>query len=111
MDGFTNCKAIIFDLMGTCTDWHSALLPSVLSLPPLEPPLPFGPSDLLLQWRLGFFAEIHSRFEQGLPQEDIDMTHRRVLDRIIGVREGWDADVRDMLVRGWHKQVGEHTVY
>ncbi|KAI0087818.1 haloacid dehalogenase [Irpex rosettiformis] len=106
MADFQDCRAVIFDLMGTCTDWHSALLPAITSLPSLAPPLLITPSDLLLQWRLGFFEEIHSRFERGEDPEDIDVTHRRVLDRIIGEREGWSDGQRDVLVKGWHKQVG-----
>ena len=108
MASLQDCKAVVFDLMGTCTDWHSALLPTVTALPPLEPPLEITPSDLLLQWRSGFFEEIHAQFERGDPAEDIDTTHRRVLDRILGKREGWSGEQRDMLVRGWHEQVGEY---
>lgn len=109
MASLQSCKAVVFDLMGTCTDWHSALLPAVTTLPPLEPPLEITPSDLLLQWRLGFFEEIHTRFERGDPAEDIDATHRRVLDRILGEREGWSSEQRDVLVRGWHEQVGKYS--
>lgn len=107
MTDFQDCKAVVFDLMGTCTDWHYALLPSITALPPLVPPHDLTPSDLLLQWRLGFFKEIHWRFERGEPAEDIDVTHRRVLDRIVGECEGWSDEQRDTLVKGWHKQVGE----
>lgn len=105
---FEGCKAIVFDLMGTCTDWHSALLPLITSLPSLAPPLPYTLGEFLLQWRLGFFAEIHARFERGEPNEDIDFTHRRVLDNLVGESEGWDDEMRERLVRGWHNQVGEY---
>lgn len=105
---FEGCKAIVFDLMGTCTDWHSALLPLIKSLPPLAPPLPYTLGEFLLQWRLGFFAEIHTRFERGEPNEDIDFTHRRVLDRLVGESVGWSEEMREGLVKGWHHQVGEH---
>lgn len=65
-------------------------------------------SDVALQWRAGFFEEIHLRFEQSLPQEDIDVTHRRVLDRLLDerVRGGeWDEASRQSLVDAWHHQL------
>ena len=111
MTSFQDCKAVVFDLMGTCTDWHSALLPSITALPPLVPPLQLTPSDFLLQWRLGFFDEIHYRFQRGEPAEDIDVTHRRVLDRLLGEHKGWNNEQRDALVKGWHKQVGEYKSF
>ena len=111
MTSFQDCKAVVFDLMGTCTDWHSALLPSITALPPLVPPLQLTPSDFLLQWRLGFFDEIHYRFQRGESAEDIDVTHRRVLDRLLGEHKGWNNEQRDALVKGWHKQVGEYKSF
>lgn len=116
-------KAILFDLIGTCTDWHSSIVPLLTS----SPPIPFIPqpeisklsspedqlSQFALSWREGFFAEIHARFEAGEELEDIDLTHRRFLDRLlegrgIGLGEyGWDEKVRQRLVEGWHAQVGE----
>ncbi|KAI0345982.1 haloacid dehalogenase [Trametopsis cervina] len=102
---FEGCKAIVFDLMGTCTDWHSALLPCITNLPPLTPPLPYSLSDFLLQWRLEFFVEIETRFLSGEKAEDIDTTHRRILDRLVDNRDGWSDGMREMLVQAWHKQL------
>lgn len=76
-------KAILFDLMGTCLDWHSSILPLLETSPP-HPFLPTGSlSQLAMDWRAGFFGETHRRFEQQLPPEDIDVTHRRVPDRLL----------------------------
>ena len=106
-------KALLFDLMGTCLDWHSSIVPLLETSPP-HPSLP--PKDLpqmALDWRAGFFAEIHKRFGQQLPPEDIDITHRRVLDRLLESRgvgndaKGWGHDTRERLVQGWHKQRGD----
>lgn len=97
-------QALIFDLMGTCCDWHSSLLPALSSSPEI-PSLDL--SVLAADWRAGFFDEIHSRFDGGLPTEDIDITHRRVLDRILeqrGIDEQWSDAVRQKLVHQWHKQ-------
>lgn len=103
-------RAIFFDLMGTCCDWLSSLLPVLQSCPPhssLEPPTT-KLHTLAIAWREGFFAEIHTRFTRGEPLEDIDVTHRRVLDALLEERgiglEEWGEDVRAKLVRQWHLQ-------
>jgi len=122
-------KALIFDLMGTCTDWHTSILTALQSTPTLypQPNIEHNPtqisstsfhSQLAKDWRSGFFTEIHRRFEAGESAEDIDVTHRRVLDRLLGEKgvgngnesvsrgEGWNDEVRGELVRAWHQQVG-----
>ena len=105
-------KAILFDLMGTCLDWHSSIVP-LLETSPSHPSLPLDSlPQLALDWRAGFFEEIYRRFERKLPQEDIDVTHRRVLDRLLDSRDPergadvWDESVRERLVHGWHTQGG-----
>ncbi len=100
-------EALIFDLMGTVCDWHSALLPALSSSPAI-PNLDL--EKLAAEWRAGFFAATHTRFQSGLPAEDIDITHRHVLDRLldqVGI-DGtlWNAEVREKLVKQWHCQVG-----
>jgi FMN phosphatase YigB (HAD superfamily) len=103
------CKALVFDLMGTCVDWHSSLLALLPAHQQLEPCNLNGLNPLLVTWRSGFFAEIHRRYEAGEPQEDIDVTHRRVLDGLLEERglddqDGWTEAKREDLVQGWHKQ-------
>jgi FMN phosphatase YigB (HAD superfamily) len=98
----SSVRALVFDLMGTCVDWHA-------SLAPLLPP--GTPASLLADWRQGFFAETHALFAAGAPPEDIDATHRRVLDRLLdqhgwGVEQGWTEPKRRELVRAWHVQEG-----
>ncbi|PVH83898.1 haloacid dehalogenase [Cadophora sp. DSE1049] len=96
--------------MGTCCDWHSSILPALQAGPstPLLPSSEFP--KLATDWRAGFFKEIHARFEAGLPAEDIDVTHRRVLDRLLeekGIDEAaWEEDMRRELVDRWHVQIG-----
>jgi hypothetical protein len=56
---------------------------------------------MALDWRAGFFEEIHCHFEQSSPQEGIDVTQRRVLDRLLEERvndQQWDDRARTMLV-------------
>ncbi|KAI0460226.1 HAD-like protein [Xylaria acuta] len=71
-------KAVFFDFMGTCLDWHSTV---VRSLPPGISEA--ARSRLALDWREEFFSEVHMRSQQGLAPEDIDVTHRRTLLRIL----------------------------
>ena len=99
-------KALIFDLMGTCLDWYSTVSPilkdAVSSSNETE-----SSSPNALAWRHRFFNEIHSRFEAGLPQEDIDETHRRTLLALLH-SGGWtmEADKLEACVRAWHSQKG-----
>lgn len=97
-------QALVFDLMGTCTDWRTSILSGLDSKPPLADPHSFA-----MDWRAGFFEEIHRRFEAGEDPEDIDITHRRVLDRLlsernIGMDSAWDEETRNDIVRSWHIQ-------
>ena len=100
-------QALIFDLMGTVCDWNTVIL-SALSSSRVVPGLDLP--KLAADWRSGFFVEIHERFESGLPAEDIDVTHRRVLDRLLDERGvsviEWDEETRQRLVAQWHYQVG-----
>ena len=93
-------------------DWHSSITPLLAKCPP-HPALPRESlPQLALDWRAGFFEEIHRRFELGSPPEDIGVTHRRVLDGLLDDRHvGYDDDVwgeetRKWLVQGWYTQQG-----
>ncbi|BDD62355.1 hypothetical protein MPDQ_001871 [Monascus purpureus] len=103
-------KALLFDLMGTCCDWKSSIQPKLASIPVLSARLSDAEIvQLATDWRAGFFEEIHARFCAGAEPEDIDVTHRRVLDRLlaergIGLEECGDGD-RSALVRSWHWQL------
>ncbi|KAI8954274.1 HAD-like protein [Xylaria longipes] len=76
-------RAVFFDFMGTCLDWHSTV---VRSLPPGISEA--ARSRLALDWREEFFSELHMRSQQGLAPEDIDVTHRRTLLRILREPQG-----------------------
>ncbi|KAJ4358325.1 uncharacterized protein N0V89_002907 [Didymosphaeria variabile] len=103
-------KVIFFDLMGTCCDWLTSLLPALQTCPPHSSLTPAEPKlrELAIAWREGFFQEIHARFDRGETNEDIDITHRRVLDRILKEKsidqDVWNDSVRDKLVQQWHSQ-------
>lgn len=103
-------RALIFDLVGTCTDWYASILPALHSAPsiPLLPPSSLP--TLAADWREGFFKEARMRYEARQPVEDIDVTHRRVLNWLLlarGVTPAmWGEEIRERLVRAWHGQRG-----
>ena len=99
-------KALIFDLMGTCLDWHSTVSPILKDAVSSSNEVGSS-SPNALSWRHRFFDEIHRRFEAGLPQEDIDETHRRTLLALLR-SGGWTmgADKLEACVRAWHSQKG-----
>ena len=105
--------------MGTCLDWHTPITAALLAAQPSTSPQPTPASQeqeassLALAWRQSFFAEIHARFQAGLPQEDIDDTHRRVLRRLLGGgQREWrdftrllaDEKALEKCVRAWYHQ-------
>lgn len=101
------CKAMVFDLMGTCCDWHTGIVKAMEKLPDVHG-LPSREYDrFALDWRKEFFQEIDARFEQGLPHENIDRTHRRILDHLLDRRDGmekWEEGHRQSLIDAWHVQ-------
>jgi FMN phosphatase YigB (HAD superfamily) len=106
-----SCRALIFDLMGTCVDWHSSLRPLLPTVSPRAAAQDAPLEPLLMAWREGFFAEIHRMRAAGLPQEDIDVTHRRLLEALLQERklyetDDWTEEKKAELVQGWHRQGG-----
>jgi 2-haloalkanoic acid dehalogenase type II len=122
-DAFENVKVLFFDLMGTCLDWHSSIIGALpaATLPswgsdaePESEGSAAAQSQFALSWRQGFFDEIHARFESGEQQEDIDVTHRRVLDRLVllhangsaaaaGDGSSWTEAHKRTAVDAWHR--------
>lgn len=98
-------KALIFDLMGTCLDWHTAVSPVLKDALATQDG---NPTFNALSWRHAFFDEIHVRFKAGLPQEDIDDTHRRTLLALLRCTgRAMDDDKVEACVKSWHSQTGE----
>ncbi|ORY71258.1 HAD-like domain-containing protein [Pseudomassariella vexata] len=101
-------RAIFFDFMGTCLDWHTTVVSSLPSSIPAE-----TRSKLALVWREAFFAENHARQALSLPSEDIDLTHRRTLLRLLDA-EPWATACKPLFgkekeetvaraVESWHQ--------
>ena len=96
-------KAVLFDFMGTCLDWHSTILhilPSALSQD--------VKSDFALEWRQTYFDANVARSRNGEPPENIDTTHRRtlldVLDKHPDIKPLFTQDVQEKAVAAWHCQ-------
>jgi hypothetical protein len=98
-------KALIFGLMGTCLDWHSAVSPVLLkafSIPEGEKP-PFTAT----KWRHECLDGCYDSSETGFPQEDVDYTRRRVLlDMVQSHRVEMDGVEVEACVKAWHEQIG-----
>jgi 2-haloacid dehalogenase len=96
-------KAVFFDFMGTCLDWHSSV---VQAFPPAIDNK--TASDLALEWRKQYFIANNQRYLQGLAPEDIDITLARVLDAVLGqfpnVKSKLDTNAKKQLVEAWHSQ-------
>src|SRR5271170_6861657 len=116
-EAFQNVKVLFVDLMGTCLDWHSSIiqaLPADTFLPKADVGSGSGQSNprsqFALRWRQGFFDEIYARFERREEQEDIDVTHRRVLDRLLdagadannNIDASWSEAQKLAAVNAWH---------
>lgn len=96
-------KAVFFDFMGTCLDWHSSV---VQAFPPAINNK--TASDLALEWRKEYFIANNQRYLQGLAPEDIDITLARVLDSVLeqfqDVKSQLDTSAKERLVEAWHSQ-------
>ncbi|KAJ5688987.1 haloacid dehalogenase [Penicillium macrosclerotiorum] len=96
-------KAVFFDFMGTCLDWHS----SVVQALPVSIPRDVS-STFALEWRKGYFIENNQRFLQGLEPEDIDITLARVLDVTIAkfpqYKSYIDSNTKSQMIQAWHHQ-------
>ena len=94
-------RAIFFDFMGTCLDWHRTIVDAF----PVGVDLKTR-SDLAIAWRESFFEDIHDRFERGLPQEDIDVTHARLLKTLLEKQYSevnLSSEEQNLAVRAWHR--------
>lgn len=107
----SSIRALIFDLMGTCTDWKTAIVSAMAKCNSLCGASSQYDRDVLArQWRAGFFDEIHNRYNKGLPHEDIDVTHRRVFEELLSslyphLGQILEAGDKDFLVQSWHDQI------
>ena len=96
-------KAVFFDFMGTCLNWHSSVVKSwPASIPEAET------SKLALEWRRQYFIANAERVSQSLPPEDIDITLARtlelVLDNAPDYRSHFESHDKSQMIAAWHAQ-------
>lgn len=96
-------KAVFFDFMGTCLDWHTSVVNSLPSSISQE-----ERSRLALEWRRRYFIENSQRHQQGLSPEDIDITLARVLETVVpdfpSTSASMSPDVKNKIIQAWHSQ-------
>jgi 2-haloacid dehalogenase len=96
-------KAVFFDFMGTCLDWHSSVVEALPSKIPEK-----EASKLALEWRRQYFLEISNRVSQNLIPEDIDITLARtlevVLDQLPEHKPHFDDETKSKVIQAWHSQ-------
>lgn len=102
-------KAIFFDFMGTCLNWHKSVVQSISPSPVSE----VEASRLAIEWRRQYFLSNAARLHQQLPPEDIDETLARTLVYVLDDffpndkkerLSGFDDDVKRRAIEAWHKQ-------
>jgi 2-haloalkanoic acid dehalogenase type II len=97
-------KAVFFDFMGTCLDWHSSVLHAFPSSIPSD-----SASELALQWRQQYFNLNAARVKRDLPVEPFDDTLAKALDFVLdntfsSLSSHFDADSKQRAVRAFHNQ-------
>lgn len=96
-------KAVLFDFMGTCLDWHSSIVAILPSKLPED-----VKSKFALEWRQSYFDANTARISSGEPLEDIDITHRRtllgLLDKHPDIKPLFTQEVQDKAIAAWHNQ-------
>ncbi|KAJ5951223.1 Haloacid dehalogenase type II [Penicillium vulpinum] len=96
-------KAVFFDFMGTCLDWHSSV---VQSLP--EAITKDEASQFALEWRRQYFLETSRRVGKNLHPEDIDITLARTLETLLHQspdhKQLFDVETKNTIIEAWHSQ-------
>ena len=97
-------KAVFFDFMGTCLDWHSSVInvfPSAIQ--------PDEASFLALRWRQQYFDFNSARVKVNQPVEPFDTTLAKALDHLLShefshLALHFDTEARHKAFRAFHDQ-------
>ncbi|KAI9150042.1 Haloacetate dehalogenase H-2 [Paramyrothecium foliicola] len=97
-------KAVFFDFMGTCLNWHEAVSRALPSSIPYS-----QASQMAIDWRKAYFQANAHRLDQQLPPEDIDSTLARTLNSLLdneyaNYESYFNASVLKNVVEAWHFQ-------
>lgn len=99
-DLFTNAKALLFDYVGTTTDWLTPVLGALKQNAPDGTNIDW--KDFAYKWRADcftFVAELVARNEPQMPTKDVyDKTLSRISD---GKNLQWSEQQRFNLIRSW----------
>ncbi|EXJ77566.1 haloacid dehalogenase, type II [Capronia epimyces CBS 606.96] len=94
-------RAVFFDFMGTCLDWHSGVI-QVLPQSIAESER----SQLALEWRHDYFGANAARLAAKQPPEDIDITLGKTLDALLDKHPDrknlFDEQTKHRCVASWH---------
>ncbi|KAJ9653644.1 hypothetical protein H2198_007195 [Neophaeococcomyces mojaviensis] len=97
----TKIRAVFFDFMGTCLDWHSGVI-KVLPQSIAESER----SKLALEWRHDYFDSNAARLAANEPPEDIEVTLRNTLDALLEKHSKYqhlfDDRTKHQCVVAWH---------
>lgn len=99
-------RTVIFDFMGTCLDWHSSIIAALPQDIPEQ-----DRSSFALQWRQTYFDANTKRIADGLPTENIDVTHSKTWDQML-TKDSFanylpllqTVGVKDRCMTAWHSQ-------
>ncbi|CAN8101833.1 unnamed protein product [Discula destructiva] len=100
-------KAVLFDFMGTCLDWHTSITNALPSTIPED-----TRSRFALAWRQAYFDYNAARLSAGQPPEDIDTSHRNTLHSLLSSTPEWSSlqthfaaeQVVQRCITAWHSQ-------
>lgn len=98
-------KAILFDFMGTCLDWHTSVIASLPQSISEE-----KRSRFALEWRQQYFDYNAARLAAGQPPEDIDISHRETLNSLLSAPEWsslqstFESEDVERCITAWHDQ-------
>ncbi|KAF4770827.1 hypothetical protein N7455_007233 [Penicillium solitum] len=96
-------KAVFFDFMGTCLDWHSSIVEALPAAIPKD-----EASKFALEWRRQYFLENTKRVNENLHPEDIDLTLARTLDALLEKspdhKPHFNAETKNRIIKAWHSQ-------
>lgn len=97
----TKIKAVFFDFMGTCLDWHSGVLKTFpQSIPESDR------SKLALEWRHDYFDATAARLAANEPVENIEVTLEKTLDALLEKhpthKHSFNKQVKYDSIAVWH---------
>ncbi|WP_084187822.1 haloacid dehalogenase type II [Mycobacterium paraffinicum] len=96
-------KALLFDVQGTATDFHSTVCDEARRISAGRHPDADWP-DVVRRWRAGYFAALDTAERRGADWVSVHAVYRRALDAVLDERGiAFSAAERDELTRAWRR--------